>query len=611
MIDEKNKPVLDDRTFDKLLEAAYVIQQHHRKLRDAEERMEFHSAQLREQESAQPSPLRESKPEPDEKSRSDRDYTLTLAEIVEAQRQIQARNLELEKALAVVAEKTARITRASGAAVGILDEKMVRYSAGAGTSALPPESEVPLATAICAASVRTGQVIRSEDVNTEVLFDPEPCRERGILSLVVVPIYHDGDIVGALEVYFDRIYGFAEQDIHTCQLMAGLVTEAISRDAEAKLKMSLAAERSTMLAAIEKIQPNLAALAEEQSAVIARTDSEMGGSTVAAAKFPCWKCGNTLLAEEQFCGRCGAPRVTDDESSSTQSKLASAWHMQQASEYGPDDETLEEAPADETVPSLDIPLPVATHESAGLEHHFEEDKGEDEADADLPEHSPMPELEESVPQLAASFSDSANEDEDASMEPLSSKAQVEVDENIEKDQEDVEAPATVLAKPQQEDEEMVWSSAAKARDFLESLSATRSPNAFGRFWRSRRGDFYLAIAVILMVVVIRWGIWSNHSVSATGGAAVSASAARHKPPAPDADLSMFDKLLISLGLAEAPDAAPEYKGNPDTQVWVDLHTALYYCPGSDLYGKTPNGRVSSQREAQLDQFEPASRKPCD
>jgi len=40
---------------------------------------------------------------------------------------------------------------------------------------------------------------------------------------------------------------------------------------------------------------------------------------------------------------------------------------------------------------------------------------------------------------------------------------------------------------------------------------------------------------------------------------------------------MFDRMLISLGLAEAPPA-PEYKGNPDTQVWVDLHTALYYCP---------------------------------
>jgi len=63
-------------------------------------------------------------------------------------------------------------------------------------------------------------------------------------------------------------------------------------------------------------------------------------------------------------------------------------------------------------------------------------------------------------------------------------------------------------------------------------------------------------------------------------------------------------------LAEAPEP-PEYKGNPQTQVWVDLHTALYYCPGTDLYGKTPKGKFTTQRDAQLDQFEPAYEKACD
>ena len=313
MTDEKNKPVLDERTFDKLLKAAYVLQEHNRKMREMEEEMEAQSERLREQEqeSVKQAPLQGSKPESEESSRSDGDYTLTLAEIVEAQRQIQVRHLELDKAMAVIAEKVARIAGATGAAIGILKEKMVGYRAGAGAPALPvgsevplakaicaasvrtgqvicsddvntevlfdPEpcrkrgilsllavpiyhdgdivgaqmcirdrgSEVPLAKAICAASVRTGQVICSDDVNTEVLFDPEPCRQRGILSLLAVPIYHDGDIVGALELYFDRIHGYAEQDIHTCQLMAGLVTEAIGRDAELKLKKSMAAERST------------------------------------------------------------------------------------------------------------------------------------------------------------------------------------------------------------------------------------------------------------------------------------------------------------------------------------------------------------------------------
>lgn len=559
--DQKNKLVLDEQTFEKLLEAAYVMQEHNRKLRELEENLESQSERLREQESANQAARQRSKPKSEDASRSNSDYTLTLAEIVEAQHQIQVRHLELDKAMAVVAERVARITGASGAAIGILDGSTVRYRAGAGAPALPLGSEVPLEKAICQANVRTGQVIRTEDVDTEFLFDPEPCRQRGILSLVAVPIYHDGNIVGALELYFDRLHGYAEQDIHTCQLMAGLVTEAIGRDSESTLKKSMAAERSTMLAAIERLQPNLAAWAEDQSAPT--TTVSAGASADPAPTSPCWKCGGKLVATEQFCGKCGAPRASDGGPSSMQSKLASAWHMRQTGQ-----ETFATAPPSETS------RPGAVH------------KPKNSADTD----------EENAALSVQSFT--ANED--AMAESLSSESQLDGD--------DVQSPSTALVKPQ---EEIVWSSAAKARDFLESLSATRTPNALARFWRSRRGDFYLAVALILVAVVIRWGIWSNHSVGATGrGTAVAGNANRGREPAPDADLSAFDKLLIGLGLAEAPET-PEHKGNPDTQVWVDLQTALYYCPGSDLYGKTPKGKVTSQRDAQLDQFEPASRKACD
>jgi putative methionine-R-sulfoxide reductase with GAF domain len=592
-VTEDNKPVLDEQAFEKLLQAGYVLQEHGHKMRELEAKMETHSERLREQESATQAALPIHKPA-SEGTRSDGDYTLTLAEIVEAQRQIQVRHLDLDKAMAVIAEKVARIAGATGAGIGILDEKMVRYRAGAGTPALPVGTEVPLATAVCAASVRTGQVIRSEDVNTELLFDPEPCRERGILSLVAVPIYHDGDIVGGLELYFDRIRGYAEQDIHTCQLMAGLVTEAIGRDADSKLKNSMAAERSTMLAAIEKLKPNLAALAEDQFAAAAGTNARAGAAT--AAKSPCWKCGTALLAEEQFCGTCGAPRASDSEPSSMQSKLASAWLMRQS----------QQNPTDTPPNGASHPREM-THPVAELQHKNEAEVKRHAA-ADMLAEPYSPGAEGPDPLSATSFAASADEDIFAEKSPTRG-SQFEEEEILGDGEDKVGAASIALARPQQDD--VVWSSAAKARNFLEKLSGTRTPNRLVRVWNSRRGDFYLAVAVILVVAVIRWGIWSNHAVGATNhGTAVSGSANPHKQPAPDADLSTFDKLLISLGLAEAPPPL-EYKGNPDTQVWIDLQTALYYCPGSDLYGKTLKGRVSSQRDAQLDQFEPSNRKPCE
>ncbi|MGA7894658.1 MAG: GAF domain-containing protein, partial [Candidatus Sulfotelmatobacter sp.] len=552
-----------------------------------EESLELHSEQLRQQEADTLAALQRSSQRPEESSRPESDYTLTLAEIVEAQHQIQIRHLESDKAMAVIAERVARITNASGAAIGILDGKTVRYRAGAGAPALPLGSEVPLETAICAASVRTGQVLRTPDVDTEFLFDPDLCRARKIQSLIAVPIYHNGSIVGALELYFDKLRGFVEQDIHTCQLMAGLVTEAIGRDAESALKKSMAAERSSMLAAIEKLRPNLAVLAEDQASAAAGKNSVVSAGS-AAENFVCWKCGSKLVGEEQFCGKCGAPRVGDSDDSSMQRKLASALHMQQASQEAP------AAPPNGTSPRAAAGV-IAARESTKAANAAADDSTEIEPLQPQPFSAPGLNENDALPGPIIA----ASSDEDAIRSLLSQELQREGG--------DLESPPTTLAKLQ----DFPWSSAAKARDFLEALGETRSPSALARFWRARRGDFYLAVAVILVVAVIRWGLLSGHPVGANGsGTAVSGSATRRKPPAPDADLSMFDKLLINLGLAEAPEA-PEYKGNPDTQVWIDLHTALYYCPGSDLYGKTPKGKFASQRDAQLDQFEPASRKACD
>jgi len=68
------------------------------------------------------------------------------------------------------------------------------------------------------------------------------------------------------------------------------------------------------------------------------------------------------------------------------------------------------------------------------------------------------------------------------------------------------------------------------------------------------------------------------------------------------------KFLVQNGLQSVPP--PVYQGNPDTKVWVDLHTAIYYCPGASLYGKTPKGKFARQQDALEDNFEPAGRQAC-
>lgn len=119
-----------------------------------------------------------------------------------------------------------------------------------------------------------------------------------------------------------------------------------------------------------------------------------------------------------------------------------------------------------------------------------------------------------------------------------------------------------------------------------------------RDWRVKlrfhRADFYLVVAVAVSTFAMIWVL----SATPVGGA--------HRK----ARLRPWERALISLGLAEAP-APPPRRGNPNISVWVDPKTALYYCVGEELYGKAPGGHLATQREAQLDQFEPAGRVACE
>jgi putative methionine-R-sulfoxide reductase with GAF domain len=585
--EEKHNPVLDEQALAKLLEAAYVLQEHNRKMQKPAPPHE--SPVVPPETREHPTSTAPSEPKSTEPERASKDdYTFILAQIVEAQRQIQLRQLGLEDAMSLVAARLIEMTRADGAAICIVEGEQVRYRAAAGRMALSPGTEVPATKALSAACLRTGQIVRWADVSPEAATNSAECRQRGIHSLIAVPIYHDAGVAGSLELYYAGPRGFTEQDVHTCQLMTGLVTEALARDHELTWKKSLATERAAMLEALEKLKPNLVTLVDTPA--VKESAAQSAASTTASTEpaFICRKCGNQLAEEEHFCGKCGSPRSGDYEPPTMQSKVASLLTLQ--------DKTKKGASANGTSAGSGVPV-------ADLLHPAKVDPSSEEELFDSFETSTR-RSGEAAERTGITESATAEPGEELGESDLEFPADASLEDEI-------SSPETAIATAPDATQDSTapaadWSSAASARQFLEQLSAAKPPDALSRFWKARRGDIYLAVAVLLVAGVIRWGIWSDHSVGATGS---PAAAAAHHKPAPDADLPLYDRILIKLGLAEAPEPV-EYKGNPDTQVWVDLHTALYYCPGADLYGKTPTGKFTTQKDAQLDQFEPAYRKTC-
>ena len=496
-------------------------------------------------------------------------------QMMETEPHLQVQNLDLDAAMALVVGQVIEICGAAGAAIGIVNRRTVFYRSVAGIRTLPAGSEVSVDDALCAPCLQSGEVWRCADTSSERPEHREECRHRGIGSLIAAPVFHEGRTVGALELLFSDPAAFTEHDVQTCQLMAGVITESLARDPVPHWKEAPAAKPapgSETTSAGGDAEQNAEEKAEEETE---ETKESYG----------CYRCGHRLLADEQFCGKCGTPRAGDYEPASMQSKVASLWHMQETKK------------PESTPPVQPNELPAEPGRDAAQVRPRTSILNLNPTDRSK---------RTSVPHFGLHDAETnTGTEQPATATPLEKAETKRVSE--------IDAPAVrtdkalevLLAPPSPVRAD--WSSASSARDFLEQVADGAPQNVLLRLWNTRRGDIYLAIAVILVLCVLRWGMWSNHPASPQPSAPPPAASAPRKTA--EVELPFSERMLIAMGLAEAPEP-PADKGNPSTQVWVDLHTALYYCPGADLYGKTAIGKYTTQREAELDQFQPAYRKTC-
>src|SRR5689334_4728799 len=207
-----NKPRLDESSFQKLLAAAYVIQQHQRQqLQPQIERSAGTTS-------------------------ADADYATTLAEIVETQHQIQLHHLDLDGSAGMVVEQVQKITSASGAAVCLLDHDHLVYRAVSGLAAAEIGQAIPRSESISSVALSQGVVFRCPDALADPHVDPLTVGRARIASFLSVPIFHEDQVAGVLELTFNSANSYREHDVRTCQLMAGLITEVLARTADNEWK---------------------------------------------------------------------------------------------------------------------------------------------------------------------------------------------------------------------------------------------------------------------------------------------------------------------------------------------------------------------------------------
>lgn len=512
------KPVLDEESFTRLLAAAYVMQEHTDRIK----------ANI---------PVS--------------DFTEIVAQIVECQHVMQAGKLELEPALELIVSRLQKVVGAIGGAAGVREGDSILYRAGSGTAATLVGTSLPIDASLSAQCIRGGKTVKVPFAEADPQLDHNLVRRLGAQSLLISPIYHEGKVAATIELFFSEARLLEESAVRACELMAGLGAEAIAQSAEDELKQELAAERASVLMALETLKPQLQRLVKGSDAAFTQSPATKPELDL------CRACGHNFAGNEASCGVCGASRVTGKyPGSELQSKWATLWERHVLTGESPD-----------ATPSFKRPSlqPTPDEEEETASRGWSSDlpyllKDEDHADQDLAESE-----------------DQAVEKEDVAQSGESQTTLVK------------RWPVPTEGHPAQE-------------AFNERVQ---------RVWAERRGDMSLALATVVVLVAFAWGFWPSSSDAGSPTITTAQTAGnkhRAKPKSPE--LSFFDRTLVSLGLAEAPPT-PEYTGNPQSKVWVDLNTALYYCQNSESYGKTPKGKFTTQRDALQDAFEPAARKPCE
>lgn len=140
---------------------------------------------------------------------------------------VQKENERINKELTLLAERTQVATNATGAMVALLTTDALVCRGRSGPAASPQGTKLDRNTGLAGESVRTGGILLCEDCETDERVDAASCRATGTRSILVVPLYHNGEVIGILEALSGEPQAFGYEDIAVLQTMAEMAVNAV------------------------------------------------------------------------------------------------------------------------------------------------------------------------------------------------------------------------------------------------------------------------------------------------------------------------------------------------------------------------------------------------
>jgi len=233
---------------------------------------------------------------------------------------------DLDAALQLLTERAQYITGASGAAIALRYEAEMVCRACAGSSAPELGAHLQVDSGLSGESVRTRQILRCDNAESDSRVNRESCRALGISSVMVMPLIRDNEVMGVFELFSERVNAFEERDIVALQRIAEMIQTAVEHaEAAEHAEKRIAAHEEVpiQVEVAEKPAPEPAPEVKEEEGRKVEAKPEIvspaaGAAPARLAVNTCSKCGFPVSEGRSLCVDCETAQGKEEKSAAVE-----------------------------------------------------------------------------------------------------------------------------------------------------------------------------------------------------------------------------------------------------------------------------------------------------
>jgi PAS domain S-box-containing protein len=158
-----------------------------------------------------------------------RTETERLTSILEAQREIASANLDYAGLLEFILQSMSGMTGAEGASLEVAEGDGMVYLAATGLAGPFVGLRFKIATSLSGLCMRTCEIMRVDDSETDSRVDRAACRQIGLRSMFLLPLRYDKSSIGVLKLMSPRMAAFSTGAEPTLRLMSEFLSATIAR----------------------------------------------------------------------------------------------------------------------------------------------------------------------------------------------------------------------------------------------------------------------------------------------------------------------------------------------------------------------------------------------